>query len=395
MIKVAHIITGLSVGGAEGMLLEILRRIDRSTFDCRVLSLTGEGPLAEEFRKIGIITDTVTFGASPAALIATLDLIRWLRDFGPDVVQTWMPHANLIGAGAALAMGIKARCWSLHAGNLDRKYYSNSTYAIIRLSAALSKWLPNRIISCSRRGWEAHERIGYDPTGALIIPNGVDVERMSPHPIARELVRSEIGIDLHTPLVGMIARFDPQKNHMGFLIAAGLINEIDPSVHFVLAGDRADGSNSVLVDTIHRGGLTDRFHLLGRRNDIPSLLSALDVLASPSHGEAFPVALIEAMACEIPCVVTNAGDSAAIVGETGRVVECGNMRGLAQGILELLQLPKMKRRELGQLARLRVLQHFDINQTVLMYEGVYRTLMKNASLLPPGSEKRQSRGLSE
>ena len=174
----------------------------------------------------------------------------------------------------------------------------------------------------------------------------------------------------------MVDWYDPQKNHLGFVHAAAVIHQRMPDVHFLLAGTGVDEGNADLLNAITRQGLSGHIHLLGRREDMPRLMAALDVLASPSCGEAFPLVLGEAMACCVPCVVTDVGDSAEIVGETGRVVEVDDMQGLAYHIVELLRLPRVEKADLGRQAREHIAAHFEIGEVTRTYQAFYERTAK-------------------
>ena len=178
--------------------------------------------------------------------------------------------------------------------------------------------------------------------------------------------------------LGVVGRHDPQKNHAGFLVAAGLLLRSRPDVRFVLVGTGIDSGNEELTAAARRAGVFDAAHWLGRRDDIPRLMASLDVLVSSSFSEAFPNVLGEAMACGIPCAVTDVGDSAAIVGDTGRVVRSGDMPALAAAIDDLLALNPAQRAAWGGRARLRVAEHFEIGRVVRRYEDYYERLARAA-----------------
>lgn len=217
-----------------------------------------------------------------------------------------------------------------------------------------------------------HVAAGYQADKMRVIPNGFDLGRFRPDDEARHALRTVIGVAAETPLVGLMARYDAQKNHAGFIEAAALIHRQLPAVHFVLAGEGIDDHNSTLTDAIQAHGLETFIHLKGRRDDMPSLMAALDVLASSSsYGEAFPNVLGEAMACGVPCVVTDVGDSAEIVGDTGRVVQSGDMAGLARHIVELLGLPPAQKLALSSEARMRVETNYEIGQVAGRYMSFY------------------------
>ena len=193
------------------------------------------------------------------------------------------------------------------------------------------------------------------------------------------LIRSELGLSKDTPLIGLIARFDPQKNHAGFFEAATQVHLSCPDAHFLLAGGGVEDNNPALRRAIKQAGVGTNTHLLGKREDISRLMAALDVLvSSSSFGEAFPNVLGEAMACCVPCVVTEVGDSMEIVGETGRVVAVGDMDGLAHNIVEILQLSYEERRAMGAKARERVRARYNIESVVRQYERFYESLMSKS-----------------
>ena len=178
-------------------------------------------------------------------------------------------------------------------------------------------------------------------------------------------------------LIGLVARFDPMKDHGNFFRGARhLLNEAEEkdNLHFVLAGRGIDAANAALKDFISEYGLENRTHLLGERTDIPFVTSALDIATSSSTGEGFPNAVGEAMACGVPCVVTDVGDSAWIVGDTGRIVPPREPTALAEAWGELICMEDERRRSLGEAARRRIIENFSIDTVVRQYEAVYEGL---------------------
>jgi len=245
---------------------------------------------------------------------------------------------------------------------------------VARACSNLSRCLPDRILCCSEAARKAHVEFGYPADKMTVVPNGFDLSLFKPDRVARDTVRQELGLDPDVLLVGLIGRFDPQKNHAGFLQAAGLLHRKMPGVHFLLAGKGVDRGNAELLRSLERSGLRECTHPLGMRNDVPRLMAALDVLASSSVGEAFPNVLGEAMGCCVPCAVTDVGDSSWIVGDTGRVVPPGDMAGLADAMEELLLLPPAGRKILGERARTRVAEKFEIGKIVEQYKVFYADL---------------------
>lgn len=377
-MRIIFIITGLSTGGAEMMLLKVLERLDRQRFAPRVISLTTLGELAPCIAALGIPVNAVGMKPGLPSPPGFFRLVRLLKRLNPDVVHTWMYHADLLGGLAARLAGVSAVGWCIRNSNLDRDKTKFSTRAVVSLCASMSKWVPSRILSCSEKARQVHVGSGYAAEKMVVVPNGFDLTRFKPDIDARHRVRAELGITDQTPLVGLIGRFDPQKNHAGFFEAAGMLHRHMPQVHFVLAGKDIDMGNAALMQAITQEGVLANTHLLGLRNDIPELMAALDVLASSSYGEAFPNVLGEAMACGVPCVVTDVGDSAYIVGDTGRVVASGDMTGFAAALEALLALPPSEKAALGERAHARVAKYFEIGKVVRQYEDFYETVLAHA-----------------
>lgn len=370
-MKLAVIIGGTGVGGAETMLEKVLARLSPK-FKPHVISMIPVGKIGERLRVLGIPVESLNMRRGVPNPIALMHLIRRLRDLRPDVVHTWMYHADLMGGVAARRAGVPALAWCIRHSNLTRAGNKRQTLAVVRANAFLSHRVPDRILCCSQASRSVHIAYGYAREKMVVVPNGFDIAQFKPDPDARLSVRAELGLSLDVCLVGLIGRWDPQKNHEGFFAAAAALHLRRPEVHFLLAGQGVDASNQSIRRSLGTNGLESVTHLLGLRDDIPRLMGALDVLASASSwGEAFPNVIGEAMACGVPCAVTDVGDSALIVGETGEVVESGDMARLAVAMDILLTSPPDERRALGERARARVVEHFEIGNIVRQYEGFY------------------------
>lgn len=374
-MNICFCITNLATGGAETMLLKLLQKLDRPRFNPTVISLVGLGEIGPRIQALGIPVHILGMSRAVPNPLLLLRLARLLRQLHPDVVHTWMYHADLLGGLAARLSGRERVIWAIHQCNLSKEVNKRSTLWVVKACALLSHRVPAQIISCSQRAKEVHAAVGYAADKLHVIPNGFDLGRFVPDAAARTSVRSELGLAADAPLVGLIARFDSQKNHFGFIEAAAQVHAQWPRVHFVLAGTDVDGANAALNAAIATKGLKAHMHLLGRRDDVPRLMAALDVLASSSHGEAFPNVLGEAMACGVPCVVTDVGDSAEIVGNAGHVVAAGDMTALAQALVTVLLLSPEPKAALGVQARARVGAHYEIGHVTRLYEAFYEQVM--------------------
>jgi glycosyltransferase involved in cell wall biosynthesis len=221
----------------------------------------------------------------------------------------------------------------------------------------------------------SHIEIGYPEKKITVIPNGFDPSKYCPKPESRQLVLSELNIPNDVFLVGLMARFDPVKNHIGFIRAASVLYKKNSKVHFILSGFGVDWDNEELVTIIDSLGLNSIIHMLGYRDDMPHLISSLDLFVSSSHGEAFPLVVGEAMSCEVPCVVTDVGDSAYLVGSTGKVVKPDDMHSLANAMEEILQMESKDRKYLGVKARRRIMENFNIEAVTKKYKNFYENVV--------------------
>jgi glycosyltransferase involved in cell wall biosynthesis len=216
--------------------------------------------------------------------------------------------------------------------------------------------------------------MGYRPRRWEVIPNGFDLGAYQPDAEAYTDVRQELGIAADAEIVGLVARFDPLKDHATFLSAAGLLHDTHPGTHFVLLGFQVDGDNPTLIDQIDRLGIRDCAHLLGERQDVARLTAAFDVATCSSTGEGFPNIVGEAMACAVPVVSTHVGDAKLVVGETGIIVPPRDPGALAAGWRKILDMDPRARRKLGTQARARISSQFDIDHIAQQYGALYRDL---------------------
>jgi glycosyltransferase involved in cell wall biosynthesis len=373
MIRVLHLINGLGRGGAESLLAQVASRMDRSRFEVEVACLKGPGPWSQRLAEAGI--PVVHLGARGPGSVAKgfVRLARRLREHPPHAIQTWLYHSDLLGGLLGRWLRVPV-AWGLHQSFVDPSVVRPSTWWTIRCCALLSGTLPARIVCCSEASRRAHLRVGYRRERMEVIRNGVDPEAFRPDPRARQRIRRELGISEQAIAIGVVARFDPQKDHRNFVEAMRRLDTPREEVCFVLCGDGVEPGNRILSEWIAESGRAEAFYLLGPRDDVAAIHAALDILCSPSLGEGLPNAVAEAMACGTPCVVTDVGDSAVLVGETGRIVPPRNPEALARACRELVEMPPEARRRLGVAARQRILKAFDLRITVSRYESLYEEL---------------------
>lgn len=379
---VAHLISGLELGGAETALFNLVRSLHPRVRQ-EVVSMTTEGVLGERIRRLGVPLRALRLGRGLQPLGALPAMVRGLREADADLVQTWMYHADLFGGLAGRLAGVPV-VWGIHHTTLERGSARATTRLIARLNGLLSRVVPRRIVVCAEVAQRVHARMGYDARRMTVIPNGFDVDQFRPDPSARQAARAGLGIASQAPLIGMVARFHPQKDHHTFLQAAGRLHRQLPEARFVLCGSGIEWSNAQLASWIDEQGLREMVRLLGRRPDLAKLYPALDVFClSSSHGEGLPMVLGEAMACEVPCVTTDVGDSAVIVGEAGIVVPPRSPEPLAAALLRVARMDPEARLRLGRAARQRIVMEFRVE---IMAERYLRVYEEVAGVSQPGAE---------
>ena len=372
-IAVTHVITTLSTGGAEMMLYRLLCVMDRSRFCNSVISLGGDGTIAQRIRAAGIPVRVLDIRLRQA-VTGTVRLARELRRERPHVIQTWMYHADLLGGLASMSLPGVPVVWNIRCGGLDPSIDKKSTIWISRLCTGLSRFLPARIVSCSQSGSNVHVAAGYACKKMQVIPNGFDTESYRPDRASLLAVREELGLEAGAIVIGAVGRFDRAKDHATLFQAAARICRVQPKVHFVICGENLTRANSGLTSLLEAAGIGRRCHLLGRREDIPRIMAALDVFVSSSAVEGFPNAIGEAMACGVPCVATDAGDSRQLIEDTGLIVPVRDAEALAANVLKLIEVGAEGRMALGALARRRIRDRFGIAQVVRQYEELYQEM---------------------
>ncbi|MFL6244839.1 MAG: glycosyltransferase family 4 protein [Thermoanaerobaculia bacterium] len=363
-MRVLHIITSLGLGGAENVLLRLLQR---TTATSEVIVLQRPDIVADAIRASGVAVHSLGLRSKLTTPLGVSRLMRWSRRFRPDVVQTWLYAADLCGGPVRLATGAPI-IWNVRSTTNDLPF---GTRAVMRLAAATSRMIPTRIVCGSRAAAAFHSRAGYPTEKLEVIPNGFDLDRFRPRPDTTQALRSEWGVPPNAVVVGLVGRFDPLKDHHNFVRAAERITNANANVHFVLCGDGITAGNDVLMSWITEGGIAARTHLLGRRLDVEQITAALDIACLSSASEGFPNVVGEAMACAVPCVVTDVGDAAEIVGNTGVVVPPHDPEALAAGCLRLIEIGADARRELGSRARTRIEEHYSLDVMVNRYDALY------------------------
>jgi glycosyltransferase involved in cell wall biosynthesis len=377
-VKICHIITGLNSGGAEAVLYRLCTASWPAHYSHVVVSLSDRGVYADKLEKEGIPVHCVGLTNSPSSILNIFRLYRLLRKISPDVVQTWMYHADFIGGLMARLAGVRAIVWGIHNSSLEPGKSKKSTILIAKLCAHLSSLIPRRIISCSEAAARIHQELGYRADRFVIIPNGYPTEKFIPDHDARTRLRAELNLHDNQPVLGMVARYDAQKDHANLLEALAKSNTHSPRWVILLVGAGMTSANREITALAEQLGIKDRLCLLGQRQDIPAIMNAIDIhILSSAYGEAFPNVLNEAMACGTPCITTNLGDAAHIVGDTGWVVPPRDPQALASALqsamTELATDPAAWHRR-QQRCRQRIVDNFSLARMAARYQNVWESV---------------------
>lgn len=382
-MKILHVINTTHMGGTEMMLLKLISTLDRTRYEPVVATLVAVGPVGESLRRLGVPVHCFGMRRGIPDPRVIWRLMRLVRQERPDLIQTWLHHSDLLGGLAGRLAGKVPVVWNLRNSDLQAGMNKRMTSLTASLCARLSDWLPTRIICGSEASRVVHSAMGYAAERLVTIPNGFDIEAFQPDSAAGPSLRQELGIPASAPLIGLVARFDPQKGHDTFLAAADQLHRERPDVHFILCGDDITWENQALAVPIEQNGLRGHCHLLGRRSDMPRIQAAMNIASLTSTSEGFPNVLGEAMASGVPCVATDVGDAALIVGETGRIVPPRDPEALSLAWGELIGLAPEAQATLGAAARARVVEHFRLTAVAARYADLY-----DAVAFGPGPSRR-------
>jgi glycosyltransferase involved in cell wall biosynthesis len=369
-IKIVHIITGLQTGGAEHALEQLVTRTDPHRFDMRVVSLLDAGSVGPRLAASGVSVTTLGMQRNAGDLLRFWRLVALLRRDPPDLVQTWLYHADLIGLAASRLAGIRRVVWNLRGSGLEHRHYGNRFRWVVGTLARLSG-LPDAIVTNAQAGRDFHAQAGYRPRRWALIHNAIDTDRFRPDPMARAALRRQLGLGPDAAIIGMTARLDPMKDHRTFFEAAALLVARGHDVHFVLVGRGVDGDVPCAQPFRKDPALALRLHFLGEREDVPRLMAGFDVAAlSSAFGEGFPNALAEAMACGIPVVSTDVGDAGRILGGAGLLVAPRDGAAMAEALAALLTEPS-RRAAMGLAGRARIAREFGLDRMIDSYRQLY------------------------
>ncbi|MCB1227812.1 MAG: glycosyltransferase [Verrucomicrobiales bacterium] len=363
--------TGLGSGGAETMLTQLVTGLVRRGHACGVASLAAGGKHLAPLRAAGASVIDLGMRSGRPSLRALLRLRQDASTFRPDLLVGWMYHGNLAASLIQRRMGHRpAMVWNIRQSLYRLQDEKRGSAFVIRCLAHASNRRPQRILYNSALSARQHEALGFDADKTDLVPNGFDTELFRPDPEARHLLLRELKLPQEVVLIGRIGRNAAMKDHPTALAACAGICRNHPEVHVLFAGTGMTDDDPVFRDFLSRQtGIAGQIHFLSERQDLPQLTAALDiVLSSSAFGEGFPNVVGEAMACGVPVVATDVGDTAQVLGQAGRIVPPRDPRRLAAALEEMLSLTTDQRQSLGSVGRQRIVAEFSLESVVPRYE---------------------------
>lgn len=372
-MKIVHIITGLNDGGAEGVLYRLCK--NDSKYKHSVISMMDEGKYGSLLRNFGVDVYCLNMNLGRIRIKNFLKLSKLLLELKPDIIQTWMYHADFFGGITARLSGFKNVFWNIRHTTLLPEDSKKSTILVAKLCARLSGIVPKRVICCAEEAMRVHIDLGYEKRKITVISNGYDISFFKPSEELRFSLRNELGFKSNTLALGMVGRFHSQKNHLGLLKALSIVKKSYEDFKFLLIGRNLNHDNLILYNEIKKQNLESNILLLNQRSDMPAVMNALDInILSSSSGEGFPNVLAEAMACGTPCVTTNVGDAALIVGATGWVSPPNDTMALANTIIEAIKEKSHDKESWAlrkQNCRDRIVENFSLDKMIKNYHLVW------------------------
>ncbi len=369
---IVHIITGLNDGGAEGALYRLCVN-DKN--NCHyVVSLLNGGKYKIKFESSGIKTFSLELNNIFNVFTAIIKLNKILKEINPNIIQTWLYHADFFGGLVSYFSGYKNIYWNIRNCNISSDALKFTTRFIISINSYLSYFIPKVIISVSNNATKVHILKGFNKSKFINIPNGYIFEDATPFASDLLAIKNE-----KTFLIGMVARYDPQKDHENLFRSLDILRKWNIPFKCILVGHGMNQSNQELNDLIFKYSLDKFIVLLGQRDDVNSIMKILDLHVLSSLGEAFPNVLVEAMSNNTLCVSTNVGDVDTIIKDYGWVVPPRNPILFAEAIknaFNKFETKKIEWNKLRQSAKKHVQDNFSILRMISNYNSVWNEKYK-------------------
>ncbi len=374
-MRILHIITGLGNGGAENTLYKVCKYDTKNKHI--VISITTKGKYFSILKDMGVEVYSLNLKFyNISKLVKLIKLINFLK---PDILQTWLIMGDLLGSILGKLAGVKNIVWNIHFSNLKIDSSKLRNILIIKILSKLSFYIPKRIIVVSKDGLKNCKKLGYCKKKLIFIPNGYELTIFNYNKNKEYLFRKKLKIQKQLPILGNVSRFDPIKDHDMLLKALSIVRK-KRNFLCILVGLNMNKKNKVLINKIKELNLYQNIILLGSKNNIPEIMNGLDLHILTSISEAFPNVVVEAMACQTPCIATNVGDCAFIIGKTGWLVPPKNPIKLAK-VLEnaLSEIGSQKWNKRRKQSRERIKKNFHIDRMIKSLNNLWSQILDKNS----------------
>jgi glycosyltransferase involved in cell wall biosynthesis len=371
-MKVLHVITGLNNGGAEAILYNIISN-KKHNVEHEVISLSDNGYYGGLIKNKGIKVTTLNITSLTHIFKAIIRLKNIMNNSKPDIVQTWMYHADILGGVAAKISGIKKIFWGIHNSFFiptETKIYIKFA---VKISKLLSFFIPYKIICCSDSAFEAHKKIGYCGRKLTIITNGVDTNLFKPNEERKLIIRKSLGFNQDIFLIGMIARWHIVKDHKTLLSALNLLKRVNFNWKCILVGDNIIEDNINLKNLIIENDLQDLILCLGPSSNVIDIYNAIDLHILCSSSESFGNVTAESMSCGIPCIMTDVGEANNLLSDFGWIMPIRNPIVLEKFVKEAYT--EFKKPETWKMrksnCRKKITDNYSLNRMINTYHEVW------------------------
>jgi glycosyltransferase involved in cell wall biosynthesis len=375
-MKILHVITGLEVGGAEYMLLRLIK-VARQQYEDEhvVVSLTTKGKIGEDLTSLGIEVYALNMRGVRQFFSAFMELRKLTRQLAPDLIQTWLYHSDFLAGFAARSCGFKKIIWGIHSTEVPFSSYPQT--AILRIFCALFSYcIPAAIWCVAEKSAKKHKSIGFDKRKFKVIPNGFDTSYWQFREHASLDLRHRLEIPLDALLIGSVGRYNPDKDHETLFAAFAKVRQFRPDARLVLVGKGLDDSNDELVQKLKKAAVFPYVCLLGQQSDLPEIISAFDIFCLHSKTEAFPLVLGEAMALGVLCVATDVGDAAFLLDDMNQIVPPQSPDLLAEALIKSSLLPADVKAQKIATAKSRIGYMFSLDAMLNRVRSMYLDVLR-------------------